>query len=122
MPKFLLDENLSPRLAAWLRRLGYEAQAVREAGLKGKGDEEIIPWLQKNEYVLITSDLDFGEFFYWKEHGRFGTIVFRAKSQSIRVHQRILALLRRDRVLNDENLTTSLIVATESGWRKRKFE
>lgn len=122
MPKFLLDENLSPRLAVWLRRLGYEAQAVREVGPKGKGDEEIILWLQKNGYVLITSDLDFGEFFYWKEHGRFGAIVFRAKSQSIRVHQRILALLRRERVLNDENLTTSLIVATESGWRKRKFE
>lgn len=122
MPKFLLDENFSPSLAVWLRNLGYEARAVREVGLKGKDDEEIISWLQANGYVLITSDLDFGEFFYWKEHGRFGTIVFRAKSQSVRVHQRIIALLHREGILNDDGLINSLIVATESGWRKRRFE
>lgn len=62
MPLFLVDENLSPRIALWLRRLGYEAKAVCEVGLSGKTDEEIIAWLQKHNGILITSDLDFGEF------------------------------------------------------------
>gem|GEM_PF-5619649 len=36
MHKFLLDENLSPRLTAFLRDLNYEARAVRDVGLKEK--------------------------------------------------------------------------------------
>ena len=71
MANFLVDENLPPQLARWLRRLGYRARAVRDVGLKGKGDEEIIGWVQKHGAVIITSDLDFGEFFYGKYLGEF---------------------------------------------------
>jgi len=74
MLKFLIDENLSPQLASLLKRWNYDAYAVREVGLKGKSDEEIITWLQKEKCILITSDLDFGEFFYGKSLVSFGVI------------------------------------------------
>ena len=66
MADFVVDENLPPKLALWLRHFGYRAHAVREVGLKGKADEEIIGWVQKRGAVIITSDLDFGEFFLWE--------------------------------------------------------
>lgn len=49
MPKFLIDEALSPFLAGFLQELGYEAVAVREVGLKGKSDREIVAWAKKIE-------------------------------------------------------------------------
>jgi predicted nuclease of predicted toxin-antitoxin system len=39
--KFLVDAQLPPALAAWLREQGHEAQAVREVGLREAHDEVI---------------------------------------------------------------------------------
>lgn len=122
MADFLVDENLPPKVARWLRRSGYTAKAVREVGLKGKGDEEIIGWVQKRGAVIITSDLDFGEFFYWKNFGNFGVIILRSKSQSAAAFEKLLRLLHSERVLKDEKLSNSLIVVGEKGYRWRRFE
>lgn len=121
MNKFLIDENLSPQLARWLKGLGYDARAVRNVGLKGKSDEEIIRWLQREKNILITSDLDFGEIFYLKSFGGFGVIVLRGKSQSTNAFKAILAALHNRNILKDERLTYSLLVSTEKEYRWRKF-
>lgn len=122
MADFLVDENLPPKLAVWLRRFGYRAQAVREVGLKGKSDEEIIGWVQKRGAVIITSDLDFGEFFYWKNLGNFGVIILRSKSQSAAAFEKLLRMLHSEKVLKGAKLSNSLIVAEEKGYRWRRFE
>lgn len=121
MPKFLFDENLSPRLAEWLRAKNYEVNVVRDIGLKGKSDEEIIRWLKENNCVLITSDLDFGEFFYWKEFGDFGVIVLRTKFQSINAFKEILMFLHVQGILHDERLNDSLLVSDNEAYRWRRF-
>lgn len=122
MLRFIVDENLSPALAGWLRRLKYNARAVREVGLKGKSDEEIISWLQKYDCIIITSDLDFGEFFYWKTLGNFGVIVLRSKSQSIVAYKQTLMRLHKQDVLKDKKLTGALLVVSETRLRWRKFK
>ena len=58
MSKFLIDEDLSPLLAEYLRSLKYNALSVREVGLKGKLDIDLIKWIQKEDAILITCDLD----------------------------------------------------------------
>ena len=122
MANFLVDENLPPQLARWLRRLGYRARAVRDVGLKGKGDEEIIGWVQKHGAVIITSDLDFGEFFYGKYLGAFGVIILRSKSQSAAAFEKLLRMLHSTNVLKDTTLSRSLVVAEEKGYRWRRFQ
>ena len=44
--KLLVDENVSPRVAEALRDKGYDVQHVREVGMKGQPDAEIMTKLQ----------------------------------------------------------------------------
>ncbi|MBI2906974.1 MAG: DUF5615 family PIN-like protein [Chloroflexi bacterium] len=60
-PNVLLDENLPPGLAADLRALGYDATHVREAGLKGRRDSEVIAFACTTRRCLITLDADFAD-------------------------------------------------------------
>ena len=40
--RFLVDANLSPRVAEWLRAQGHDAAHVFEAGLNEAGDHRIL--------------------------------------------------------------------------------
>lgn len=57
--KFLLDENLSPRLAAWLREQGHQATHVYDEALTGRPDTELAAAATANDWILITKDGDF---------------------------------------------------------------
>ncbi|TSC78195.1 MAG: hypothetical protein G01um101429_883 [Parcubacteria group bacterium Gr01-1014_29] len=122
MQRFLVDENLSPGLAEWLRILGYEAHAAREVGLKGKRDEEIISWLKAHSAVIITSDLDFGVYFYAEHFGNFGVIICRSKRQGAEAFKRILENLHTNGLLKEKDLIYSIVAATERQYRKRTFK
>lgn len=58
--KLIVDECLSWRIADGLRRSGYDAFHVREIGLAGKTDEEIIARAKVERATVITEDSDFG--------------------------------------------------------------
>lgn len=121
MPKFLVDENLSPLLSDYLRNLKYDCRAVREAGLKGKSDEEIIKWLQAKRRILITADLDFGEFFYSKTFGKIGVVILKSKSQRLKSFIEIIDYLDKRKVLKNKRIEDSLIVAIKGKYRIRKY-
>lgn len=57
--KFLVDAQLPPALARWLTEAGYEAQAVREIGLREADDSAIWRHAEANGYVIVTKDEDF---------------------------------------------------------------
>jgi predicted nuclease of predicted toxin-antitoxin system len=57
--KFLVDAQLPPGLAQWLRDAGHNAQAVHEAGLREAEDAEIWNHALANGAVIITKDEDF---------------------------------------------------------------
>jgi predicted nuclease of predicted toxin-antitoxin system len=57
--KFLVDAQLPPMLAEWLRKAGHEAQHVREVGLLDADDTAIRAYAGKVGAVLITKDRDF---------------------------------------------------------------
>ncbi len=56
-PLFLLDESLSPSVAAALRLVGHNVVTVRDA-LAGLGvlDPDIIAWCQNNDATWIHAD------------------------------------------------------------------
>lgn len=121
MPKFLIDENLSPLLSEYLRNLKYYSKAVREVGLKGKSDEEIIKWIQENKIILITADLEFGEFFYLKTFGKIGVIILRSKFQTLKSFKEIIDYLDKEKILKSKKLENSLVVAVKGKHRIRKY-
>lgn len=59
MPAFLIDENLPRSLAPQLRAAGLEAQDVRDLGLRGKPDSDILEFSIAQGSVLVTSDVGF---------------------------------------------------------------
>ena len=57
--KLLLDMNLSPRWLAVLREAGWEAEHWSVVGKHDAPDSELMAHAAKNDYVVLTHDLDF---------------------------------------------------------------
>lgn len=59
--RFLLDENLSPRIAPPLIIAGHEALHVRDLGMAGSMDSQVLARAASDGLVLVTADRgDFG--------------------------------------------------------------
>jgi predicted nuclease of predicted toxin-antitoxin system len=57
--RFLLDENLSPKLSDLLRADGHDVRAIARSSLQGADDETLWRLGAEEERILITFDLDF---------------------------------------------------------------
>jgi predicted nuclease of predicted toxin-antitoxin system len=57
--KFLVDAQLPPTLAGWLRAHGHEAEHVFDIGMVAATDGEIANHAEERAAVLVTKDEDF---------------------------------------------------------------
>ncbi len=57
--RFLVDAQLPPRLAAWLRARGHEANHVQDFELEARPDRWVVLQAQKTQSIIITKDADF---------------------------------------------------------------
>ena len=57
MTIFLVNENLPRSLAPELRRAGFDAEDVRDRGLAGHEDAEVLAYAISKQRILITRDL-----------------------------------------------------------------
>lgn len=57
--RFLLDEQLSPRIARWLRRKGFEADHVAEFGLLAMPDASVVAKAVELNAVIVSKDADY---------------------------------------------------------------
>ena len=118
--QFLIDENLSPKLATILKELGYVTKSCREVQLLGKKDSVIVEWALKNDAVVITYDREFGEMWYWHYYGQLGIIVLCLSSQSLEGQKKVVEYLHKEKILARLDLINLLVVSTESRCRIRK--
>lgn len=121
MPKFLIDENLSPKVADFLRACGYLASAVREVGLTGSSDEEIVAWAKAHKHIVITRDIGFG-YTYTVKDIAFGLILLRSKADTSESFIHLLFHLHEAGQLARVTTTTFLIVSPSSVRHIRKSE
>jgi predicted nuclease of predicted toxin-antitoxin system len=59
--RFLLDMNLPPAMADWLKSIGHDAVHVLASGLAELSDRELFVLAAEQQRILVTFDLDFGE-------------------------------------------------------------
>lgn len=57
--KFLIDAQLPPALARWLREAGHEAEHVEDVGLREAEDGAIWTYALETGAVIMTKDEDF---------------------------------------------------------------
>jgi predicted nuclease of predicted toxin-antitoxin system len=95
-PKLYLNEHLSPRLAAQLRRYGFDAVSSQEAGKLSHDDEAQLAWAVSEQRAIVTFNFaDFAELHEkyieaGEEH--FGIILSTAETVAVLLH-RLLRLL-----------------------------
>ena len=58
--KFLIDMNVSPAWVGFLIEAGFEAVHWSQIGQGDAADSEVMQWAAEHDYVVLTSDLDFG--------------------------------------------------------------
>ena len=59
--KFLADMGISPKTVSFLRDLGHQAVHLHEEGLGRLSDSEILEKARREESIVLTHDLDFGD-------------------------------------------------------------
>lgn len=69
---FLTDENIDSERVAWLREQGLDVLDVKESGLFGMPDQDILQQAWVEQRIVISQDSD------------FGTLVFRDAAQFFR--------------------------------------
>jgi predicted nuclease of predicted toxin-antitoxin system len=56
--KFIVDEDLSPRVARYLcQEFCFDAIAVRDRGLLGATDPEVLEYAFKEDRILVTANI-----------------------------------------------------------------
>ena len=99
--RFLVDANLSPRLANLLEALGHDAVAVRDLGLADASDEVILERASSEERVLISHDTDFGTLLAFRGLTAPSLILFRSSDPITPDEHADLIIANLDKVADD---------------------
>lgn len=115
--KFLLDANLSPKTADFLRGKGHDVKTLIEGGLGQITDEEVVSLADSEDRVIITHDLDFGEIYYFKESAKVGIIVLRLRNQTVESTNTALENFLKNKKVTEKEIGRSLVIVSETSYR-----
>jgi predicted nuclease of predicted toxin-antitoxin system len=110
----LLDANLSPETAAYLRAtIDFDVVDLLTLGQSRLSDREIVAMAKRDRRVVITFDLDFGKIYHQWERGQIGVIVLRLEDHTVESVNAVLGRFFAN-VAAKIPLERSLIVVDES--------
>lgn len=113
MSTFLLDANLSPKTAAFLRET-FDLDVVHQRDvLPGSpSDEEVAAYAKREGRIILTFDLGFGERYAHQDRGQLGIVVLRLHNhRRLAVEQVLARFFATD--APTINLETSLVIIEE---------
>ncbi len=107
---FLTDENIDAAVVAWLRERGHEVFDIKEEGLFGLMDEEILLRAFEQKQVIISQDSDFGTLVFRDGARFYGIVYLRPGHENPAVHLETLQLLFDQEL----DLTPPFIITAEN--------
>lgn len=81
--KFLLDENADFPLGHFLKGLGHDVTAIAHDYPAALKDSQVLAIALREQRILITNDLDFGELIFRQRLPHSGIILFRLGDESL---------------------------------------
>jgi predicted nuclease of predicted toxin-antitoxin system len=90
--RFIVDECTGSSVADFLKQKGHEVISVFD-DLRGATDDFILQKCFSENYILITSDKDFGEMVFRLNQNHNGIILIRCSPNNFRTRIEVLAKL-----------------------------
>ena len=118
--KFLVDANLSPRVAELLTLAGHDAVAVRDIGLGAATDEDILEHAATDGRILISHDSDFGALLAFRRLSRPSLILIRS-SDPLSPEQHAALVLGNLSTIADELTAGAIVVFARGHLRTRRL-
>ena len=119
--RILADENVHTDIIQGLNQANLEVLSIRDIGLAGHKDREILEYSEENDLILLSGDKDFGGLIeFGTLWGRGKVVLLRYRIINInRIVKDIVEVIDRE----EEILRTPVpvvIVLSESGYRIHK--
>lgn len=114
--RFLVDENTGVVVSRWLRSLGHDVFSVYEEA-RGTDDDIILQKAFDENWILITSDKDFGEKVYRDNQPHRGVIFLRLEDERSANKVAVLQCLLES---YSDQIVDNFVVATEKRVRFAK--
>jgi predicted nuclease of predicted toxin-antitoxin system len=114
--KLLADENISPRVVAYLRQRGLDVLDIKESGFNGSTDDDVMRLAFKENRAVLTHDADFGTLSINSGSPCYGVVYLRLQQPSA---ANTILVLERFCDMNIEVDSNSIIVVTEGKIRVR---
>jgi predicted nuclease of predicted toxin-antitoxin system len=114
--KLLADENVSPRVVAFLRENGFDVLDVKESDMNGTSDHILLELAFKEQRFVVTHDADFGTLAINNEQPCYGVLYLRLLKQSA---LNVIEVLKALIAMNPELSSGSLVVIEETRIRVR---
>ncbi len=121
MARYLVDEDMPRSLARLLRQSGYAAEDVRDVGLAGHSDHDVLVYARSRAAVLITADKGFADLTQYPLGTHAGIIVARVPN-SVPVQRLNQEVLRGVSSLANENLSGWLVILELGRLRIRRYQ
>jgi len=119
MVKFLADECTFAPTVEFLRNEGWDVTTIKEIGLRGARDSEVLHKAQEMRAVLITRDMDFGDIRSFPPSAYCGIVVLKMAYRTLdEVHAVLRKMLRE---VKEDEFVGTLFIVDRYKWRKRRM-
>ena len=116
--EILADENVSPRIVAFLREKGLNVSDVKEKGWHGVDDKFLLGFASTEKRFILTHDGDFGTLAINEGVPCYGIIYLRIKDLKFENVKRVLSKFLKTKMDLEEG---NIIIVQEKQLRIRKI-